>query len=120
MHRFPWGPFLFPKRLSVEIIGDQPVRSEIGNNALAVGSGCGRGRIVGAHVAVDPFDLFCRSFTFPQDVSRSAVQAKSSKFLIVRPKSRDEDAIAPNAGRGMSDWQLAFPAQTLGGAELDG
>lgn len=89
------GQFNLPEFRSVPIEADEAVRTEVGDDALAIGGGCAAGGIEGR---VSSFEFGNSDSASPDDLAGVAVDVEDFEPLVFFVERGEEDGVPDDAG----------------------
>src|SRR6516162_3852016 len=101
--------------MTIEVVRDEAVGSEVRVDTLAVDGG-GRGSSIPEHVYV--LELFHGHRLAPHDPAGRAVDRDGFESLVRSVDSRQEDSVSPDGGRTVSDGKCRLPQLVLRRTEL--
>src|SRR5215472_15151771 len=106
----------FPLHLSIEVVADQSIRSEVDIYTLTIGGGRRSGWTADV---VKLFDLGRSHGTTPESFSSALIEAQSGELVGRAIELREEDAPIRNDRRRDSRSNGSFPKHILIGTKLD-
>jgi hypothetical protein len=105
---------MLPAKLTVEGEGRETERTQIDVDGFAVGD---RGGSCGAADGVDGLERSGFERLAPENLAVLAVDGDDGEDLFVRVEGRDEEAIAPDAGRAVAGGEGDLLEERLAGPE---